>query len=238
MKKLYSVFAAILLAVSLCALAAPASAQPREGSRAEAARVRTPLNLAVLVQDDLVARVGNELKVTSDFIRSLPAGSRVMVGYIRTGALQVRQPFTSDLGAAARALIRLPQAWDPPLGKLRTPQDYVFAACRALGVPAAERGPDVALGGLGALGQPLWTAPQPDGWADIAAEWAAPEAMMRRLDWAFTIAGRYGEAEQRDIAEAALGPLARAETVSAMGRAGSRRDALTLLLASPEFMRR
>jgi len=108
MKKLYSVLAAILLVASLGALAAPASAQSKKGSKAEAsARVSAPLNLAVLVQDDLVSRVGNELKVTSEFIRSLPAGSRVMVGYIRSGSLQVRQPFTNDLSAAARAL-RIP----------------------------------------------------------------------------------------------------------------------------------
>jgi hypothetical protein len=48
--------------------------------------------------------VGNELGVTADFIRSLPTGSRVMVGYITTGRLQVRQPFTSDLNRAARSL--------------------------------------------------------------------------------------------------------------------------------------
>ncbi|HEX6626239.1 MAG TPA: hypothetical protein VF064_21155, partial [Pyrinomonadaceae bacterium] len=63
--------------------------------------------LAVLIQDDLVSRVGNELGVTADFIRELPEGSTVMVGYIRSGSLQVRQPFTNDLGTAAAAL-RIP----------------------------------------------------------------------------------------------------------------------------------
>jgi hypothetical protein len=67
------------------------------------------LNLAVLVQDDLVAQVGNEIGVTRDFIRSLPQGSRVMVGYITAGSLQVRQPFTNDLDKAARSL-RIPTA--------------------------------------------------------------------------------------------------------------------------------
>jgi hypothetical protein len=66
--------------------------------------VSEPLNLAVLVQDDLISQVGNELGVTGDFIRSLPSGSRVMVGYITTGTLQVRQPFTNDLNKAARSL--------------------------------------------------------------------------------------------------------------------------------------
>lgn len=72
-------------------------------------RVETPMNLAILIQDDLVSRVGNELGVTREFIRALPAGSQVMVGYITAGTLQVRQPFTGDLDKAARAL-RIPIA--------------------------------------------------------------------------------------------------------------------------------
>jgi hypothetical protein len=66
-----------------------------------------PLNIAILIQDDLISRVANELGVTRDFIRSLPAGSRVMVGYITAGSLQVRQPFTTDLNRAAGSL-RIP----------------------------------------------------------------------------------------------------------------------------------
>lgn len=75
----------------------------------EALRVREPLNIAILIQDDLISRVGNELGVTRDFIRSLPSGSRVMVGYITTGTLQVRQPFTTDLNRASNSL-RIPIA--------------------------------------------------------------------------------------------------------------------------------
>jgi hypothetical protein len=70
-------------------------------------QVSEPLNLAVLIQDDLISQVGNELGVTRDFIRSLPSGSRVMVGYITTGSLQVRQSFTTDLDQAAGSL-RIP----------------------------------------------------------------------------------------------------------------------------------
>src|SRR6195256_4663688 len=75
----------------------------------ETLRVQAPLNIAILIQDDLISRVGNELGVTRDFIRSLPAGSRVMVGYITAGSLQVRQPFTTDLNRAAGSL-RIPIA--------------------------------------------------------------------------------------------------------------------------------
>ena len=75
----------------------------------EVEALRAPLNIAILIQDDLTSQVGNELGVTRDFIRSLPAGSRVMVGYITAGTLQVRQPFTTDLNRAANSL-RLPVA--------------------------------------------------------------------------------------------------------------------------------
>lgn len=76
-------------------------------NRLKNARVVEPINLAILVQDDLTSQLGNELGVTADFIRSLPRGSRVMVGYITAGSLQVRQPFTNDLNRAAQSL-RIP----------------------------------------------------------------------------------------------------------------------------------
>lgn len=68
---------------------------------------RSPMNVAVLIQDDLASVVSNEIKGIADFIRRLPPGSRVMVGYMRTGTLQVRQKFTSDLERAAKSL-RIP----------------------------------------------------------------------------------------------------------------------------------
>lgn len=64
----------------------------------------SPITLAVLIQDDVVSTVSNEIKPMAEFIRKLPKGSRVMVGYLRTGSLQVKQKFTSDLEKAAKAL--------------------------------------------------------------------------------------------------------------------------------------
>jgi VWFA-related protein len=68
---------------------------------------RSPMTLAVLVQDDLVSSVANEIEGIAKFIRGLPPGSRVMVGYLRLGSLQVRQKFTNDLERAAKSL-RIP----------------------------------------------------------------------------------------------------------------------------------
>jgi hypothetical protein len=99
----------MLLVVVLTSVAFGYYATFAETKSAESQRVRVPLNIAILIQDDLTSQVGNELGVTRDFIRSLPAGSKVMVGYIRAGSLDVRQPFTSDLNRAASSL-RIPIA--------------------------------------------------------------------------------------------------------------------------------
>ena len=63
----------------------------------------SPITLAVLIQEDLIS-VQNEIRPLADFVRQLPKGSRVMVGYLRTGSLQVRQRFTNDLEKAAKAM--------------------------------------------------------------------------------------------------------------------------------------
>ena len=140
-----------------------------------------------------------------------------------------------DLGAAAAGLVGLREAWTPGT-KFRTPLDLIVASFRALEVPPDP--PPAFLPILGGLAQPLWTAPAPDGWPDTAAVWSGPEAMMRRIDWAFGFSQRIGARDPMAIAESVLGPLHRPDTATAMRRAGSRRDALTLLLTSPEFQRR
>ena len=101
--------ASSLFFVSLLVFVSVAVSFAKTKNEPDAARVREPLNIAILIQDDLISRVGNELGVTRQFIRSLPPGSRVMVGYITTGTLQVRQPFTTDLNRAANSL-RMPIA--------------------------------------------------------------------------------------------------------------------------------
>ena len=64
----------------------------------------SPINLIVLIQDDVVSSIGLEMKSLAEFIRRLPRGSRVSVGSLRAGSLQLRQKFTADLEKAAKSL--------------------------------------------------------------------------------------------------------------------------------------
>jgi hypothetical protein len=97
--------AAFLIAIAT--IGATANANVNKNNEQTSLQAIEPLSIAILIQDDLISQVANELGVTRDFIRSLPQGSRVMVGYISAGSLQVRQPFTNDLEKAAKSL-RMP----------------------------------------------------------------------------------------------------------------------------------
>ncbi len=140
-----------------------------------------------------------------------------------------------SLKAAALACVDAPEAWQG-LSKLRTPSDYVTAVLRATGI-RPER-PEQIAAWQGVLGQRPFNAPLPNGWPDRAADWAGGEALVRRVDWAWAIAGKADWPDPMQMARDTLGPLAAAETLDQIRHAGSRREALTLLLASPEFMRR
>ncbi len=157
-----------------------------------------------------------------------PDAVRRVAGALRDSA--------GHLGAAALALVESDACWTP-LAKLRSPQDYVVAVFRAAGVAVDDTAP--VTNAIAGLGQPAWAAPFPIGWPDRAADWAGPEAMMRRIDWCYGACSRFfPNVDARLVADAALGPLLGADTAQAVRRAGSRRDALTLLFASPEFQRR
>lgn len=141
-----------------------------------------------------------------------------------------------DLKAASLALIQLPEAWTP-LTKLRSPSDYVVAVIRATGLPEDKRPPDIT-GVVGGLGQPMLAAPLPNGWPDTAPDWVGSEAMLRRIDWAYGFSGRVAAMDPATLADTALGPFLGADTLNQVRLAGSRRDAMTMLLTSPEFQRR
>jgi hypothetical protein len=107
-RKVLSLAAALLLTISMVGVSS-AKVNVNNENEQQSLQSIEPLNLAILIQDDLVSQVSNELGVTRDFIRSLPQGSRVMIGYITAGSLQVRQPFTTDREKAAKSL-RMPLA--------------------------------------------------------------------------------------------------------------------------------
>ncbi|WP_165814485.1 DUF1800 domain-containing protein [Pararhodobacter oceanensis] len=142
-----------------------------------------------------------------------------------------------DLGAVSRALINLDAAWVDPLAKVKSPIDYVLSVHRASERIRATRA-DLFVP-LQALGQLPFSAPSPQGWGDTAADWIAPESLMRRIEWARGFAATLPATRHPEpFLEAVIGPVASAETRTWVRRAPSHDAALALIFASPEFQRR
>ncbi len=170
------------------------------------------------------------IKLVRHFVADIPPPEAVA----RVEAVLARTK--GDLKAASLELTRLPEAWQP-LTKLRSPYDYIVGVLRAANLPEDKRPADVA-GVMAGLGQPLMGAPLPNGWPDTSSEWAGSEAMLRRIDWVYGFSARAAAMDPEATATTALGPLLTEATLTQIRRAGSRRDAMTMLLASPEFQRR
>lgn len=142
-----------------------------------------------------------------------------------------------DLAAVYRALIESPEAWAPQPLKFKTPWEWSVSALRAVG--QTELDPKMAAAMLKQLGQPTWQPGSPAGWDDVAASWAAPEALMRRVEVAQRISARAGSAvDARTLAQQVLPGVLTERTRSAVARAESPQEGIALLLVSPEFMRR
>lgn len=141
------------------------------------------------------------------------------------------------LDQVARALITAPEAWRPAPAKMKVPYDFMISTHRAFDTaPQRIQGLQPP---LAALGQPAWAPPSPEGWPDMAADWAGPDALVKRLEWASAAAdAAQGVNEPLRVAEAALGGRLSERTRMAVARAESRPEALTLFLMSPEFQRR
>ncbi len=145
--------------------------------------------------------------------------------------------YGGNLPAVYRVLIDSPEAWEQPLGKYKTPSDFIVSSYRGLSLPVeAGKGP---LAPFELLGQRTWQPGSPAGWPDASADWDGASALLKRLEWADAVGGRLGS--RRDAAELApqlLGANLTDATGTALRRAATGAQAVTLLLAAPEFMRR
>lgn len=143
-----------------------------------------------------------------------------------------------DLAITMQALVDSPEAWTPTLAKFKRPDEFMVSALRAFN--AREVPSNAIVAGLDTLGQRPYTAPGPDGWADVADGWLSADAVWKRLEWTQAFAERVARADLNPLAlaEATLGPSLSTATREAIQRAESPTQAVVLFLMSPEFQRR
>lgn len=142
-----------------------------------------------------------------------------------------------DLPSVHAALVALPQAWTVLPVKYKTPHEFVISTFRTFdSVPSASQ---QILAPLQLLGQRPYTPGSPAGWPDTAAQWDGPDALLKRIEWASQYGERVGtRARPLQLADVAFGDQLSDRTRTAISRAASAAQGVTLLLTSPEFLRR
>ncbi|MGD9803124.1 MAG: DUF1800 family protein [Hyphomicrobiaceae bacterium] len=142
-----------------------------------------------------------------------------------------------DLPTVYRALIDAPEAWMPQPVKFKTPWDWTISALRAIGRRDVDGMNLTPL--LNQLGQPVWRPGSPAGYDDMNASWAAPDALVRRVEVAQRFAARAASGhDARTLARKLYADSLSEPTKQQIDRAESPQTALALLLVSPEFQRR
>jgi uncharacterized protein (DUF1800 family) len=141
------------------------------------------------------------------------------------------------LDELARALVTAPEAWDPAPAKFKTPYEFAISTWRSVG------GQPQAIGKLApvltGLGQKPFSAPSPKGWPDEAQVWCAPDALIKRLRFSEAFAAQAADRlDPVEFAQSTLGARLTPPVAKAVARAETRREAMALLLMSPEFQRR
>jgi len=198
----------------------------REGGEEQALAI-----LRDLAEDPRTAR-RLASKIAVHFVADDPPKAltaRLEAAYVRSGG---------DLAEVAHALISAPEAWAPAPMKMKTPYEFLVSAYRAAGVLPGDPAREIVQP-LTALGMRPFGAPQPNGWSELAADWAAPDAVVKRLLWAQRFAAAHApDGDPAAAADAVLGARLSARTRAALSRAESRPQAFALLLMSPEFQRR
>jgi uncharacterized protein (DUF1800 family) len=142
-----------------------------------------------------------------------------------------------NLPTVYRALLDTPAAWATSAVKFKTPHELVVSSMRMLDSVPAE--PRQVAAPFELLGQRPYTPGSPAGWPDTATHWDGPDALLKRIEWAGTVASRAAGREQPlSLGERSLGAALNERTRVAITRASSAQQGITLLLASPEFQRR
>ena len=142
-----------------------------------------------------------------------------------------------DLPTVYRALTAQPEAWAEPLSKYKTPSDFILSTFRGLELPVANG--RASLTAFEVLGQRTYSPASPAGWPDRSDDWNGASALMKRIEWADAVGQRVGGLRSAaELAPQLLGETLSVNTRTSITRAASATQGLTLLLASPEFMRR
>ena len=171
-------------------------------------------------------------KLSQHFIDDSPPESAIAIlerVFIDTGGW---------LPAVHTALVELDEAWEPRYRKLKSPEDLVVSVARGVQLPGRTEQPQVALRSLNqalkTFGQQPFRAGSPAGWADTAAAWGNPDALLKRIEWLNALTKLVPSGLEPSALHSQLLPPHDLLTTE-LNRAESVNQGLVLLFGSPSF---
>jgi uncharacterized protein (DUF1800 family) len=141
----------------------------------------------------------------------------------------------SQLEPMYHAMIDSEEAWSAQARKFKTPTEFIISAFRSTdtSIQGHEREVHVLLERMGHL---PFMSRSPEGYGDTLADWSGPDALFKRLQAAGTLAEWAPRNHTAfDVAKLSLGAALDKETITAIQRAESSHQALSLLFACPAF---
>ena len=127
-------------------------------------------------------------KLVRRFVSDTPPPAlvaRVAGSYLSTGG---------DIPAMLRAIFESPEFWseDAYRAKIKKPFEFVASAVRALGGHTDAQGAMTLARASAEIGEPLYQAQPPTGYADRGEVWVNAGALLARMNFALGLAsGRY-----------------------------------------------
>ena len=138
------------------------------------------------------------------------------------------------LPSVHKTLIGLSGAWRSENRKLKTPHEYLASVFRGLEIPPPARAN--AVGSLRVMNHLPFGAPSPAGWPDIQSHWGSPNSLKQRIEWGIEVGRRIGSSvDVRNASDWLVDPTASRTLMASLKRAESPSQALSLLIASPDF---
>lgn len=220
----------------------------------------------VLLGKPLAASGYQEGEAALDILASQPATARFIATQLAQYFVsdqpdpalvrQLSQTFLAtrgDIRAVLQKLFDSPQFWARSnyQTQFKTPYQFVVSALRASDIPVCNGKP--VSGALAQFGMPLYGWLTPEGYKYSQAAWLNPDALLRRINFAGSLAGgkspiaRVEGAPQPSDSEArppdpqqllrTLGPAITPQAAARIDAAPANQRA-ALILGSPDFMKR
>ena len=151
-----------------------------------------------------------------------------------------------DIRTVVRAIIDSPEFFAPEVYQAKVKKPLEFAASALRVTNAETRMTPQLLRYLGRMGEPLFLAQPPTGYADVASSWISPDMLLTRMNFAADlVANRLDGARVAPIGGHDVQSLARLIAPDSLSSAtrqalaeANEKEAPALLLAAPEFQRR